>query len=277
MSLNTAAPATSSAQRQPVLFIGHGNPMHAIDDNPFKLEWQAWGQRLRAHYPAPRAIVCVSAHWATAGWQITTAAAPRTIHDFGGFPPALFAQRYPAPGAPAIAAEIMQTLAPQISISSDGEQWGLDHGAWTVLMHLFPAADIPVLQLSLNAKASLEEHYAAGQALGALRDAGILIIGSGNVVHNFGLMHAPPNGSLWQQAFAFDAYAAQAIEEKNHTALWQFDAPSAALLHSAHPTLEHYLPLLYSAGAARADDEVRQTMTERYAQAPVGMRCVQWG
>ena len=275
MNPNTAT--NTKPLPQPVLFVGHGNPMHAIDDNPFKLEWQAWGQRLRAHYPAPRAIVCISAHWVTAGWQITTAAQPRTIHDFGGFPPALFAQRYPAPGAPAIAAEIMQTLVPQISISSDGEQWGLDHGAWAVLMHLFPAADVPVLQLSLNAKASLEEHYAAGQALGRLRDAGILIIGSGNVVHNFGLMHAPQNGTLWQQAFAFDAYAAQAIEEKNHTALWQFDAPSAALLHSAHPTLEHYLPLLYSAGAARTDDAVRQTMTQRYAQAPVGMRCVQWG
>ena len=275
MKTNTAP--NPSPTRQPVLFIGHGNPMHAIDDNPFKLEWQAWGQRLRAHYPTPRAIVCISAHWVTSGWQITTAAQPRTIHDFGGFPPALFAQRYPAPGAPAIAAEILQTLAPQISVSSDGEQWGLDHGAWAVLMHLFPAADIPVLQLSLNADASLEEHYAAGQALSALRDAGILLIGSGNVVHNFGLMHAAPGGSLWQQAFAFDALVAQALDAQQHQALYQFNPPNAALLHSAHPTLEHYLPLLYSAGAARADDAVSQTLTGNYAQAPVGMRCVQWG
>lgn len=275
MKTNTAP--NPSPTRQPVLFIGHGNPMHAIDDNPFKLEWQAWGQRLRAHYPTPRAIVCVSAHWITSGWQITTAAQPRTIHDFGGFPPELFAQRYPAPGAPALAAEIMQSLSPQLAIQSDGEQWGLDHGAWAVLMHLFPAADFPVLQLSLNANASLEEHYTAGQVLSALRDAGIMLIGSGNVVHNFGLMHAAPGGSLWQQAFAFDALVAQALDAQQHQALYQFNPPNAALLHSAHPTLEHYLPLLYSAGAARADDAVSQTLTGNYAQAPVGMRCVQWG
>ena len=132
---NTAPSPTT----QPALFVGHGNPMHAIDDNPFKLAWQAWGQRLRTHYPNPRAILLISAHWMTQGWQITTAKQPRTIHDFGGFPAELFAQQYPAPGSPGIAEEIIRTL-PQLRIQSDDGQWGLDHGAWAVLMHLFPQA-----------------------------------------------------------------------------------------------------------------------------------------
>ena len=266
-----------TSTQQPVLFIGHGNPMHAIDDNPFKLEWQAWGQRLRANYPRPRAILIISAHWMTDGWQITTAAQPRTIHDFGGFPAELFAQQYPAPGSPAIAQEIMQAL-PQLSIRSDGEQWGLDHGSWAVLMHLFPKADIPVLQLSLNAQASLEEHYRAGQALAQLRQQGVLLIGSGNTVHNFGLMRAPRQHPLWQQVFAFDAQIAQALEQRQHQSLYQFDSPAALeLLRSAHPSLEHYAPLLYAAGASQANDSVLQFLDGNYAQAPVGMRCVQWG
>ena len=262
---------------QPALFIGHGNPMHAIDDNPFKLEWQTWGQRLRTNYPLPRAILVVSAHWVTDGWQITTAAKPRTIHDFGGFPAELFAQQYPAPGSPAIAAEIMQTM-PELAIQSDGEQWGLDHGAWTVLLHLFPQADIPVLQLSLNAHASLVQHYQAGQALAALRERGILLIGSGNTVHNFGLMHAPKKHPIWQQVFAFDADIAAAISSGQHTALYDFaDDASLERLRSAHPTLEHYAPLLYPAGAAGAKDAITHILAASYPQAPVGMRCVQWG
>jgi 4,5-DOPA dioxygenase extradiol len=273
-----STPQHSAAQPiQPVLFIGHGNPMHAIDDNPFKLEWQAWGQRLRANYPAPRAILVISAHWMTEGWQITSSAQPRTIHDFGGFPAELFAQQYPAPGSPAIAQEIMQTL-PQLHIGSDGEQWGLDHGAWTVLMHLFPQANIPVLQLSLNTQASLEEHYRAGQALALLRERGILLIGSGNTVHNFGLMHAPRQHPVWQQVFAFDARIAQALDEQHHHALYQFEQPAAReLLRSAHPSLEHYAPLLYAAGASRPSDRVTHVLDGNYPQAPVGMRCAQWG
>jgi 4,5-DOPA dioxygenase extradiol len=267
----------STTKSQPVLFIGHGNPMHAIDDNPFKLEWQAWGQRLRANYPPPRAILLISAHWITDGWQITTAAQPRTIHDFGGFPAELFAQQYPAPGSPAIAQEIMQTL-PQLHIHSDGEQWGLDHGAWTVLMHLFPEADMPVLQLSLNTQASLEEHYRAGQALAQLRERGILIIGSGNTIHNFGLIRVPREHGLWQQAFAFDAQLAQALNSHDHQTLYQFDSPqSLELLRNAHPSLEHYAPLLHAAGASRPSDSVQQFLDGNYPQAPVGMRCVQWG
>jgi 4,5-DOPA dioxygenase extradiol len=273
---NATAPVTAPATLLPTLFIGHGNPMHAIDDNPFKLEWQAWGQRLRANYPAPRAILIISAHWLSDGWQITTAAQPRTIHDFGGFPAELFAQQYPAPGSPAIAAEIMQAL-PQLNIQSDGGQWGLDHGAWTVLMHLFPQADIPVLQLSLNAHASLTEHYHAGQALAVLRQRGILIIGSGNTIHNFGLIRVPRQHPLWQQAFAFDASVAAAIESRQHTALHSFaDQASAQLLRNAHPSLEHYAPLLYPAAASLADERISQFLDGDYPQAPVGMRCVQW-
>ncbi len=251
--------------------------MHALDDNPFKLQWQAWGQRLRTSYPQPRAILLISAHWLTEGWQITTAAQPRTIHDFGGFPAELFALRYPAPGSAAIAQEIMQAL-PQLQLRGDGEQWGLDHGAWTVLMHLFPQADIPVLQLSLNARADLRAHYQAGQALGCLRERGVLLIGSGNTVHNFGLMRLPRQHSLWQQACAFDAQIAHAIDAREHQLLTQFDSPTAlSLLQAAHPSLEHYAPLLYAAGASRAEESITHLLDGSYPQAPVGMRCVQWG
>jgi 4,5-DOPA dioxygenase extradiol len=263
--------------RLPTLFIGHGNPMHAINDNPFKIEWQAWGQRLRANYPLPRAILVVSAHWITEGWQITTASKPRTIHDFGGFPAELFAQQYPAPGSPDIAAEIMQSL-PELKIQSDGGQWGLDHGCWAVLMHLFPKADIPALQLSLNARASLAQHYQAGQALSCLRERGILLIGSGNTVHNFGLMHAPKTHPIWQQVFVFDAEIAHAISKGQHAPLYDFaDSAHLARLQSAHPSLEHYAPLLYPAGASRTDERITHILGGSYSQAPVGMRCVQWG
>lgn len=270
---NTAPSPTT----QPALFVGHGNPMHAIDDNPFKLAWQAWGQRLRTHYPNPRAILLISAHWMTQGWQITTAKQPRTIHDFGGFPAELFAQQYPAPGSPDIAEEIIRTL-PQLRIQSDDGQWGLDHGAWAVLMHLFPQADLPVLQLSLNQQASLAEHYQAGQALAVLRQRGILVIGSGNTVHNFGLIRAPRQHPIWSEVFAFDADITQAIDSRQHHALYDFaDSSKLQRLHKAHPSLEHYAPLLYPAGASCPAEKVTHILTGSYPQAPVGMRCFQWG
>ncbi len=271
---NTNPPSNS---RQPALFIGHGNPMHAIDENPFKYEWQAWGRRLRANYPQPRAILLISAHWVTDGWQITTAAQPRTIHDFGGFPAELFAQQYPARGSPDIAAEIMQAL-PELHIQSDKEAWGFDHGCWTVLMHLFPQAEIPVLQLSLNAHASLEAHYRAAQQLRDLRERGILLIGSGNTIHNFGLIRVAREHALWQQAFVFDAQIAQTIDSRQHAPLYDFsDQKQLRLLRNAHPTLEHYAPLLYPAAASWTDEPISQFLDGNYPQAPVGMRCVQWG
>lgn len=248
--------------------------MHAIDDNPFKLEWQAWGQRLAEQYPTPSAILLISAHWQTAGWQVTSAAQPRTIHDFGGFPAELFAQQYPAPGAPELLAQI-QALAPSLAATSDGGAWGLDHGAWAPLMHLFPKAQVPVAQLSLNTRASLAQHYAAGQALQALRQQGVLIIGSGNTVHNFGLMHAPKNHPIWQAVDAFDALVATATSQGNHRPLVEFSDDSLPLLQAAHPSLEHYLPLLYAAGAG-GTAAATQILAGSYPQAPVGMRCLQW-
>ncbi len=261
---------------QPVLFIGHGNPMHAIDDNPFKLDWQAWGQQLRQRFVQPRAILLISAHWQSNAWRLTESPQPQTIHDFGGFPPQLYAQQYPAPGAPELLPELQQLL-PQLQLQGDGGEWGLDHGCWTVLMHLFPQANVPVVQLSMPQQASLAQHYAAGQLLADLSQRGILIIGSGNTVHNFALMRLPREHRVWHNAYAFDAQVAEAISSGQHHPLYEFasEAEQQRLL-DAHPSFEHYAPLLYAAGAG-AGRAVQQRLTGQYAQAPVGMRCVQWG
>ena len=162
----------------PALFVGHGNPMNAIEDNPYSRAWR----ELCATLPRPRVILCISAHWETPGIRVTAMAEPPTLHDFGGFPQALFDARYPAPGSPEWAAHIAQ-LDPRHPITPDHE-WGLDHGCWSVLCRIFPDADIPVLQLSLDRSKTPAEHYRLGRALAPLRDAGVLIVGSGNIVHN---------------------------------------------------------------------------------------------
>ena len=163
----------------PVVFIGHGSPMNAVEDNDYTRTLAAFG----AHLPRPRAIVCISAHWMTEGTWITHQAHPRTIHDFYGFPKPLFEIQYPAPGDPKLAEDI-QTATSGIRINLDDEQWGFDHGAWSALRHLFPAADVPVLQLSLYMERAADYHFDVGQALAPLRDHGVLILGSGNIVHN---------------------------------------------------------------------------------------------
>ncbi len=225
-------------QKAPALFIGHGSPMNAIEDNPFSQGWRAAAGR----FGKPRAVLCISAHWVTEGVRVTANALPRTIHDFGGFPPELFAVQYPAPGAPALAADIAKRLA-AFGAETDAN-WGLDHGAWSVLVHLYPDADVPIAQLSLDARATPQRHYAIGQALAPLRDEGVLILGSGNIVHN--LRHWRDSAAQdWVSSF--DDSIADRIAARDHQAV--IDYRNHPMAKTAAPDWDHFVPLLYVLGA----------------------------
>lgn len=240
--------------RMPALFFGHGSPMNALEDNALTRSWIELGQRL----PRPKAILCVSAHWETKGVLITAAEHPRTIHDFYGFPQALYDLTYPAPGDPALAKALEQRLS-AFRARADLDGWGLDHGAWSLLKFLFPKADVPVLQLSLDLRRTPAEHYEIGKALAPLRDEGILIIGSGNIVHNLRLYNPrSPEALPW--ATAFDSEVARKIEAHDHAALIDYLSmgPNAAL---AVPEPDHYLPLLYIL-ATQAPDETATVFNE---------------
>lgn len=238
--------------RMPVLFLGHGSPMNAIEDNAWRRAWQRLGETL----PRPRAILCVSAHWETRGVAITAAARPETIHDFHGFPPELFAVEYPAPGDPELAQDIACRTSDQvIPVQLDATR-GLDHGTWSVLCAMYPKADVPVLQLSLDTSQPGVWHYAFAKRLAFLRDTGVLVLGSGNVVHNLRLLGrywdapAPPE---WAVQFR-DRVRARIVQHE-HAQLcdWLALGPDAAL---AVPTPEHYLPLLYALALQREDEHV---------------------
>lgn len=235
--------------RQPVLFVGHGSPMNAIEDNHYHRAWAALGRQL----PRPRAILVISAHWETAGVAVTANAAPPTIHDFGGFPPALFAARYPAPGDPALAARVADLLAPEPV--RQAQDWGLDHGSWSVLLPMFPDADIPVIQLGLARGQSPAWHYALARRLLPLRDEGVLIIASGDMVHNLRLLTWPMGVALpWAQRVQdqFNAW----IAAGDHAAL-QAPEQLGAEARLAIPTPEHYLPVLYALALQQPDDAIR--------------------
>ncbi len=233
----------------PVLFLGHGSPMNAIELNEFSRGWQQIGKSL----PVPNAILCVSAHWETRGTFVTAMEKPRTIHDFGGFPRALFDVQYPAPGSPDLARETSKIIT-QTKVGLD-ENWGLDHGAWSVIKHLYPKADIPVIQLSLDYGKSPREHYALAAELAALRKKGVLIIGSGNIVHNLRIIDwkKPDTGYDW--AVETDAKMRQWITEGNHQALIDYKKAGMAFEQSV-PTPEHYLPLLYTLGLQGKNEEI---------------------
>ena len=236
----------TAAARMPALFVGHGSPMNALEDNALTRSWIALGERL----PRPKAILCVSAHWETKGVLITAAEKPRTIHDFYGFPQALYDMTYPAPGDPALAKALEARLAP-FRARADLDGWGLDHGAWSVLKFLFPKADVPVLQLSMDLRRTPAEHYAIGQALAPLRDEGILILGSGNIVHNLRLFN--PNAPTPDWSKAFDAEVGRRILAHDHAGLVDHleIGPEARL---AVPEPDHFLPLLYVLGTQGADE-----------------------
>lgn len=252
MTSTDRAVATPPGTRQPVLFLGHGNPMNAIEDTQWSRAWAALGGSL----PSPRAILCISAHWYVRGTHLTDNRAPETIYDFSGFPRALYEVKYPAPGDPGLAAQIQKVLGSSATLRQD---WGLDHGAWSVLVHLRPRADVPVLQLSIDRTVSPQAHLELGRALAPLRDQGVLILGSGNVTHN--LAHAFRSGGseLPPWAANFDRDVAAAIEARDDAFLLR--ALETEDGRRAHPSAEHYLPLLYVVGAARGFERVEYPVT----------------
>ncbi|HMN45131.1 MAG TPA: 4,5-DOPA dioxygenase extradiol [Povalibacter sp.] len=235
--------------RMPTVFIGHGSPMNALEANRHTNAWRALGESL----PTPRAILAVSAHWYIDGTAVTAMEHPRTIHDFYGFPPELFAQNYPAPGSPEIARRVQDVLRP-LPVAADG-QWGLDHGTWSVLVHVYPQAQIPVLQLSIDARQSPEFHYRLGERLAPLRDEGVLILGSGNVVHNLRRLDWNASGSGYPWATQFNDTLREALARGDHRAAIDYEQSGEAARLSV-PTPEHYLPLLYVLGAGGTDAQV---------------------
>ena len=237
--------------RMPAIFFGHGNPMNALHTNAWTESWNAIGRGV----PRPKAILCVSAHWYPPATLVTAAEQPRTIHDFGGFPRPLFEVQYPAPGDVALCRRVQEVLSPDTEVGLD-QQWGLDHGTWSVLVHVFPDADVPVVQLSIDETQPAQFHYDLGRRLAPLRDEGVLIIGSGNLVHNlhaYGWGKHVPEPYDW--AVRFESSAREWMLAGNHQPLIQYEQLGPDAMLSA-PTPDHYLPLLYILGAQQPGDRV---------------------
>lgn len=264
-----------SPRRMPVLFIGHGSPMNAIQDNEFTRMLRGWNAR----FPRPTAILAVSAHWLTPGaTAVGVQARPKTIHDFGGFPKPLFDLQYPAPGAPELAREAAALVRRTPVVST--EEWGLDHGTWTVLHHLYPAADVPVFQLSIDYDKPAAFHHAVGRELAPLRDKGVLIVGSGNVVHNLratdrieGL--AATASRPWAQAF--DDAVKKALASRDDMALVNYARLGGDAAATAVATPDHYFPFLYALGASDSLSEKAVSVFEGFQSGTLSMRCVQFG
>jgi 4,5-DOPA dioxygenase extradiol len=237
-------------ETMPAVFFGHGNPMNALASNSWTEGWAALGQAL----PRPRAVLCVSAHWYLPATVVTAQDSPRTIHDFGGFPPELFEFDYPAPGSPDLARRVQELLAP-LPVGLDA-RWGLDHGTWSVLCHVYPDADVPVVQLSIDETQPAQFHYELARRLAPLRDEGVLIAGRGNLVHN---LHAyawgrhPVEPLDW--AVRFDARARELIEANDHAPLVNYESLGRDATLAA-PTPDHYLPLLYVVAQQREGERV---------------------
>jgi len=252
----------------PSLFIGHGSPMNAIEDTPYSRTWKALGAAL----PRPRAILVVSAHWYTRGTAATAMERPKTIHDFGNFPRALHEMQYPAPGDPALAADVAALLAPT-PVAQD-LRWGLDHGAWSVLVHLYPNADVPVVQLSVDADKSTREHYDLGARLAPLRERGVLVMATGNVVHNLQYMD-PQRSQPYDWAVRFDRSVKEALEARDAEALIAYQShPDSAL---AAPDADHFLPLLYIAGIRRNGDPLTHVIDGGLELGSISMRAFEVG
>jgi 4,5-DOPA dioxygenase extradiol len=261
-----------STDRMPALFIGHGSPMNAIEENEFVEGFR----NIEKTIPKPQAVLCISAHWETRGTLVTTMELPTTIHDFGGFPEELYQVQYPAPGHPQLARDIQQTVK-TAQVGSD-YKWGLDHGAWSVIRHFYPMADIPVIQLSLDHNQNPQYHYDLGRELSVLRDKGVLIIGSGNMVHNMRLLNWE---KMKEDNYGFDwAIEAgdklkQLIRQKGHDSLIAFRSLGKAI-DLAIPTFEHYLPLLYILALQDMKDEIR-FFNDKFEGGSIGMTSVRIG
>lgn len=257
--------------KMPVLFIGHGSPMNAIADNA----WTQTISKLGKSLPQPKAILCVSAHWETQGVKVLTSEHPQTIHDFGGFPQELFDVQYPAQGSRDFAHRTLQLLRPYKA--SPDVKWGLDHGTWSVLIHLFPEANIPVFQLSLDRSMNEKAHFEVGKSLRALRDEGVLIIGSGNIVHNLRkVTWRDPNAGPFDWTTKFDEEIKQALLTRDNDSVIYHKLKFPVESPLAVPSDEHYLPLLYCLGASDENDTVTFPY-EGYEMGSLSMRAVQFG
>jgi 4,5-DOPA dioxygenase extradiol len=247
----------------PAAFIGHGNPMNTLEDNSYTRAWAAFGARAGR----PRGILAISAHWYINATAVTATESPKTIHDFFGFPDELFSFDYPAPGDPALAAEVLSVVEPTW-VGLDRDSWGLDHGTWSVLSHMYPAADIPVVQLSVNAAVSPDYHVALGAALAPLRRRGVLILASGNVVHHLGRLDwsATDAGFDWAQRFDDEAQRLLTSDPGDILSLYRHRDFAASV-----PTPDHFLPVLYLAGLAQAEAAVCETLTKGYAYGSLSM------
>ncbi len=250
--------------KMPIVFVGHGSPMNAIEENEFSRAWASVGKKL----PKPNAILCVSAHWQTVGTHVTGMDQPQTIHDFGGFPKALYEATYPAPGSPELAhfaREMVQTADVMVD-----QNWGLDHGTWSVLKQMFPEADVPVVQLSLDATQPAEHHYALAKELRTLRERGVLLVGSGNIVHRLQAFRMDDVPYDW--ALEFDDTAKRLIESGDDQSLVHYETLGRAAQLSI-PTNEHYLPLLYTL-ALRDGQENLQFFADKVTFGAISMRSV---
>ena len=254
---------STSGSRMPAVFIGHGSPMNTLEINEFTETWRSLGRLL----PRPRAVLAISAHWFIQGTAVTAMPSPKVIHDFYGFPKELFAFDYPAPGSPDVAHEVAELLKPTY-IGMDMDSWGLDHGTWSVLAHVFPEADIPVVQLSIHAAAPLAYHMDLGARLAPLRDRGVLILGSGNVVHNLRLVDWARGSRGFDWADRFDARVRQLMTTAPGDLADIASSPDYAL---AVPTPEHFLPLAYLAGLCRASGEPAVPFAEARALGSLSM------
>lgn len=259
-----------SKARMPVLFIGHGNPMNAIAQNAFTETLNKLGETI----PKPKAVLCISAHWMSEGTWITHMKNPKTIHDFYGFPKALFDVRYPAPGSPEIA-ELVKNEIPGSKIHLDDELWGLDHGTWSVVRHLYPRANIPVLQLSVYMEQSPEYHFELGKQLRKLRDEGILIVGSGNIVHNLRTLIWEENAEAYDWAIEFDEWVKGRILARDFSSLVH-QATTLRAGKLSIPSPDHWYPLLYSLGASDESDRIHFEY-EGIENASISMRTVSFG
>ena len=256
-----------STAKMPVFFVGHGSPMNALEDNSYTRSWSAMGKSVTEK---PNAILVVSAHWLTQGTFVSTNPSPETIYDFGGFPAELYKQKYPAPGSPEFAKQVMQ-IVPEIK---EDKEWGLDHGAWVVLKYLFPDAMIPVFQLSIDYYKPMQYHFDLAMRLKSLREKGVLIISSGNIVHNLRKFFENPDAKAFEWTIEFDNWVKEKINARDFQSLIDYEKHGASAKLSV-PTVDHYVPMIYSLALADNKDDIHFTNEETVAS--ISMRAFRVG